>query len=460
MRNKAIQIIETIKQNGGKAYICGGAVRDLILGVEPKDYDICTNMDISKIQELFKTKSIGLNSINVNVIGVFIGEHMFEVAQYRTEEYNSETRVPITKTAKTLSEDLLRRDFTINAMAYDPIDRVQIDLFKCSEDLCHGRIKAVNPDPVKSFTDDPLRILRAIRFVSRYDFFIEKNTANAMKETLHLLHKKVSIERINMELCKILMGNNVEKAFNVMHELGILKEIIPELDNTYGFDQKSKYHALPLNEHILQSVDISNKIIEVRLALLFHDIAKQSCITKDGSNNRYFGHARKSAEMAENIMKRLKFPTKTIVIVKALVHYHMIRFNPFGDKCIRKMVNLIGKENMYMLKDVWISDATAHGPVTEDITIALSRINTQFNKIYSFLGEGVKTIGVTDLDINGHDLITIGFRGKEIGNVLDILLYNTFIGKIANEKNDLIDIALMIMRGDENEETYSSKTDW
>ena len=303
------------------AYIVGGSVRDFKIGIsEPKDYDITTNALPEEIIKIFdKTIPTGIQHGTVTVM---INGQGYEVTTYRIDgEYLDNRRPEGVTFVSNLKEDLARRDFTINALAFNEENGL-IDYFGGIEDLNSKIIRAVG-EPNKRFQEDALRMLRAIRFAARLDFHIEEKTLNGIKTNCNLI-LNVSNERIRDELCKILISDNPSKALRLLEETKILALILPELQAAVGFNQQNPHHDKDIFEHILAVVENCPAKLNLRVAGLLHDIAKPQCFTIDKEGiGHFYGHDRKGAVLSEQILRRLKFDNESISKISTLVKEHM-----------------------------------------------------------------------------------------------------------------------------------------
>ena len=424
---KAIQ--ERLIKNEYECYLVGGCVRDTLLGIEVKDYDLTTNCDSIMLKSIFADYSIiNNNGEKHNTITLHIGDDNVEITTYKHSEDEK----------ATIENDLMHRDLTINAMAYDS---KLIDLVGGYADIKNKIIRAPG-NPIERIKEDPLRILRALRFSSKLGFEIEEKTSNAIHLSKELLNK-VSSERIKVELDEILSGYNVKKVLSEYRD--IIFTIIPELKDTYNFDQRSPYHANTLYEHIInvcsnvyKKNDISSdKIILTRMAALLHDVAKPECFTIDDKGiGHFYGHTEKGALLAIDILKRLRYSSDEIEKIEYLIKNHDATIN-LTIKSIRKNMSHTPNQNeelFYMLLELINADKIDHTQY-ELIDIV---------KVKKFIEE-IKTedlcLKITDLKVNGYDILELGFKGKEIGNILNYLLDEVIDERIINDKNILLDVA-------------------
>lgn len=320
LKEHATNIVKTLKKSGFEAYFVGGCVRDLLMNHTPKDYDVATSATPEEITKLFpKTIEIGKA---FGVITVVTEQHNFEVATFRSEGAYSDGRRPDKITFTNAKEDVLRRDFTINGLLYDPETDKVIDFINGQNDINQNIIKTIG-DPDKRFDEDKLRMLRAIKFASRFKFSIEPKTWNAIKSHSKEINK-ISAERIRQELTGILTEGNARTGFELLDQSGLLKEVLPEISNLKGVEQPPEFH--PEGDvwiHTLMMLDmLKNPTPELALAVLLHDIGKPATFTIK-ERIRFDGHDKLGAEMAETILKRLKCSNETIERVKSLIDQHL-----------------------------------------------------------------------------------------------------------------------------------------
>ncbi|MDF2538078.1 MAG: hypothetical protein K0S76_1099 [Herbinix sp.] len=445
MPEKVKYIIETLMQQGFEAYAVGGCVRDMLLGREPGDWDITTSATPYEVKKIFKrTVDTGIQHGTVTVL---LDKEHFEVTTYRLDGIYEDNRHPreVTFTA-SLSEDLRRRDFTINAMAYNEKEGI-IDLFGGREDLERGFIRCVG-SPKERFDEDALRILRAVRFSAQLGFQIEQDTLKAVKEKVEHL-KNISAERIRVELTKLLISDHPEY-FRVLYETGITKVVIPEFDPMMVTGQKNIHHIYSVGEHTLhalktvadkssgQQFSAREKII-LRWTMLLHDIEKPGTISlgKDGQNH-FYGHQEKGALTAKNILKRLKFDNDTLDTVVHLIRWHDYRFvlTPAG---MRKAAAKIGKEYMELLFEVNRADTSAKNPErTAEKQEKLQMARTLYQELLT-RGE---CVSLKELSISGRDLLAEGFvPGPRLGEILNQLLSAVIEDPELNRKETLLAMA-------------------
>ena len=417
-------VIEKLKSAGFEAYIVGGCVRDFLRNVEPEDWDIATNAKPEEIQKIFPKSFYSNKFFTVTVQTESENPKLkeIEVTTYRKEAKYTDKRHPDeVKFAKTIEEDLSRRDFTINALALLGSDTglTLIDPFNGQRDLKNKIIRAVG-NPKERFSEDALRMMRAVRFATALGFEIEKKTVDAILENSHWL-KMISKERIRDEFLKIIMSERAAQGIELLRKLGLLKYIIPELEEGYKVTQ-NKHHIYECYDHYLRSLDFAakknfNKF--VRLAALFHDIGKPRTKKGEGPDATFYGHEIVGAKMAAQILNRLKFPKKEIEKITKLVRYHLFYYNPgeVGENSVRRLVRQVGPENMEELLQVRMADRIGSGcPKAEPYKLRHLR----------YLIEKVSRdpISVKMLKVNGEVVMRILKikPGPKVGQVLDILL--------------------------------------
>ncbi|AEV69178.1 CCA tRNA nucleotidyltransferase [Acetivibrio clariflavus] len=417
-------ILKALNDNNHQAYIVGGCVRDIILNKDPKDWDISTSATTDEIKAIFnKTIDTGIKHGTVSVV---IGNKVVEVTSFRT--FNPDE-------SKSLITDLSHRDLTINSMAYHPEEGL-LDPFSGLEDIKNAVIRAVG-NPSDRFMEDPLRMLRAVRFSATLGFDIDKSTLDAIKSCSQLI-VNISRERIRDELTKILISNRPFK-FILLRDVQLLKYILPEFDICFDITQNHPYHIYNVAEHSLKAVSEIENDIGLRWAILLHDTGKAvtKFTDKDGTDH-FYGHPEKSVDIAKNVLERLKFDNKTIAKVCRLIRHHDKRIQP-DFKSVRKAVNTIGEDFFMDLLKVQEADKKGQNP--EFLNTSLTELN-KIKEIYKEISNEKHCLSVKDLKINGRDLIALGFRqSKEIGCILEKLLNNVLEKPELNTYNDLIEMA-------------------
>ena len=459
---EVLDILAQLKSNNFEAYAVGGCVRDILRGVEPKDWDITTNATPEEIQKIFPNN---FYENKFGTVGVITGSQeeslkIVEVTTYRIDGEYSDARHPDeVKFAKTLEEDLSRRDFTCNAMALslevhslkheaqedlnglklqDSSFKV-VDLFGGKEDLENKIIRAVG-DSEKRFKEDALRMMRAVRFVAQFSknkiqWSIEEKTAEAIKKNSKLI-KAVSKERIRDELLKLISGSRPDYGIEMMRQLGLLKYVLPEVDSSHGVGQ-NKHHKYDVYEHLVKSLAYAadkNYSQDVRLAALLHDIGKPDTKHGDGLNSTFYNHEVVGANIAEDILIRLKFSNKQIDKVVTLVRYHLFYYNvdEVTESSVRRLVKNVGSENMDELIELRTCDRIGSGvPKAEPYKL----------RHFKYIIEKVSRdpVSAKMLALKGDELIGIlkSSPGPKIGQILNILLDEVLDDPLRNNKEYL-----------------------
>ena len=434
------EIIEELEREGHTAYIVGGCVRDAIMNKEPHDYDICTSALPEEMHRIFANRTTidtGLKHGTITVGGI---EGFYEVTTYRVDgEYKDNRRPEEVVFVDNIEQDLSRRDFTMNAIAYNPKTGI-IDPFNGVEDISKGIIRCVG-EANKRFNEDALRIMRAVRFASVLGFTIEDETKMAMFKNKHLL-KNVSEERKNVEFCKTLVNAN----FNVLNTYkDIFVTFIPEIKDCFYFDQHNYHHKYDVYEHIAHSVVEAPKDLTVRLALFFHDIGKPKTYFLDETGvGHFYGHAKVSRDMTEEIMRRMKFDNTTIKNVCLLVEMHDINVSK-ELKFARKLLGKIGDEQVNNLMVVQECDKKSQ-TINEHSKETLRNLNLLKENIEKIKQEK-QCCTIADLAINGHDIIELGFnKGKIVGNILKHLLDVVIESPDKNNRKYLLELVEKIQK--------------
>ncbi|MBC7088493.1 MAG: CCA tRNA nucleotidyltransferase [Tissierellales bacterium] len=426
------KIIYILEKNGYEAYLVGGCVRDHLIGKEPSDYDIATNATPEKIEKIFKDFKLIDIGRKFGTMKIIMDEGEVEVTTFRSEDIYIKGRKPKdVKYISNLYEDLRRRDFTINAIAFNP--RIGfVDPFYGMNDIKLKLIRCVG-DPNDRLNEDYLRILRAVRFATQLRFTIEVQTANACAKLASQL-KLISKERIRDELVKIILSDEPSYGIRLMKDLGILQVIIPEIIPAIGFDQRNPHHYLNVFEHTLEVLDNTPKILEVRLAALFHDIGKPYTFKLDENGiGHFYGHEKVSAEIAKDVLTRLNFSNELVKNTLVLISAHMNYAKDLDKKYVKKQLQKIGYENFNNLIELQIADKLSKKGDKD-----LSYFDTKRRILKEIEDEPYSR---THLAINGEDLIALGIaEGPLIGEILDYLLEIVIENPKKNNKTDLIDI--------------------
>lgn len=431
---KAEYIIQTIQEAGFEAYAVGGCVRDSLLGRKPMDWDITTSATPMQVKALFR-RTID-TGIQHGTVTVMLEKEGFEVTTYRVDGKYEDSRHPREVIfTPNLEEDLKRRDFTINAMAYNHREGL-IDIFGGKQDLADGIIRCVG-NAGERFSEDALRIMRAVRFSAQLGFTIEENTARAAGELAEKL-RKISAERIQTELVKLVVSDHpdyLKKAY----ELGITGVVLPEFDRMMETPQNHPHHMYNVGEHSLQGMLHVEKDKNLRLAMLFHDIGKPDTKTTDESGMNHFrGHPSVGEQMTKSILKRLRFDNDTISFVSRLVRYHDFGIGEEASmKMVRRAMNRMGEDLFPAIFRVKYADVYAQSEYQRDEKLEQVRRQEAF---YRQILEQNQCVSLKTLAVTGGDLIALGIRpGEEIGVILKELLQIVLEDPEQNTKEKLMD---------------------
>ena len=425
------EIISRLEGAGFSAYAVGGCVRDAMLGKIPFDWDVTTSAKPNQILEVFSYAQTIPTGLKHGTVTVRLRGENYEVTTFRTDgEYRDSRHPENVEFVTDIGEDLKRRDFTVNAMAYNPKEGL-IDLYGGLSDLKKGIIRAVGC-PKERFLEDALRVLRGIRFVSSTGFDVEEKTLLAMVETARNLNA-VSVERIFVELDKLLLGKFVKKALTVAPE--VIFSVIPELKKCYGFLQHSKWHLHDVYTHTATAVEGVKAESRLRWCMLLHDIGKPDKFFIDQKGEGHFyGHADLSEIIAEGILKRLKAPTRFSKDVLFLIKNHDAPFPSTRNKLKRKM-SVIGERAVLDLCEVKLADGYGQG--TELAKAESQKVKETKTVILDIISSG-ECYKLKDLKVSGADAGKIGFKGEEIGKVLDETLNLVICGNLENDREKLL----------------------
>lgn len=430
-------IINTFYKNNYEAYMVGGCVRDSILGNKPKDYDITTSSKPDTTILLFnKTIPTGLKH---GTITVLINNNPYEVTTFRTDGTYLDNRRPSSVNFVTdIKEDLSRRDFTINALAYNEITGL-IDYFNGVNDIQNKIIRCVG-DPDKRFKEDALRMLRAIRFSCQLSFDIEINTLNAIKKN-YLLISNISNERIRDELCKILISPNPSKGLELLKETKLLEIILPDINSLVDFSPKCTNHNRNVFLHTLKVIDNTKNNLILRLSALFHDVGKINTLTSinNGSFYGFPGHCLEGSIMAKKILSTLRFDNNTIKVVCKLIEHHLVlNVNTMPTKYeVKKLLNSVGKDNIHLLFELQRADINSLNnpkPFLKKVCYTEDLVNE--------IIQNNEPLVIKDLNITGDDLINVlkVEPGKLVGEILNYLLGKVLEDSTLNSKETLLEL--------------------
>lgn len=415
----ARKIIARLEQHGYEAYIVGGCVRDSLMGKRPSDWDICTSARAEEMMALFEDKRVIPTGIQHGTLTILAEDGAYEVTTFRIDgEYLDHRHPKSVAFTRELAEDLSRRDFTINAMAWHP-ERGLIDLFGGVEDLRDRLVRAVG-DPVQRFNEDGLRMLRMVRFATVLDFDYDPATYDAVRKQGHLL-QYISKERIQVELNKILLAAHPARGLEDLYTLGMYPYIIPMMCHTVGFAQRGGHHFLDVFEHSLLAVGVIAPELVLRLTMLLHDIGKPFVweSSESLSYDRFDDHAAVSAKLAGKILRDLKYDNATRKDVVELIAHHNDILLP-DPVNVRRALARLGEVQTRRLVQVKVADLIAH-----DLAGEREKILALFAEISDVIDEVVARgdcTSVKALAIGGQDMMALGLSGRAIGQMLNAAL--------------------------------------
>ena len=421
--------LQKICDTGFEAYLIGGCVRDFWMGREISDYDIATDAAPNEIKGIFEGFLQNKIGERHGTIGVLVQKRWIEITTFRRDGVYKDHRHPERVSfSRSLDEDLARRDFTINAMAYSERDG-WIDPFDGKKDIKGRVIRAVG-NPSIRFREDALRILRAVRFASQLDFTVEEETLAAMKDNRSLL-EKISAERKSAELVKTLEGQAIERV--LLEHAEILAELLPELLRMKNFDQNNPYHIYDVLTHTAKVVANTPSDRVLRLAALFHDVGKVYSYTEDEQGiGHFYGHGKISEEIVLQTLRRLRFDTRTVKEVHLLVKYHDAQIE-LSKKIIRRWLHRLGEGLFFKLLTLKRADNLAKSPSCNR-QAELDEIERLAKKVIA----EKECFSLRDMAIGGHELTALGFEGKKVGEILNELLCLVIDGTLQNEREQLI----------------------
>ncbi len=430
--DNAKHILDTMHKAGYEAYIVGGCVRDALLGRVPMDWDITTNALPQETKKLFR-RTID-TGIEHGTVTVMFGREGYEITTYRIDGKYEDARHPKEVTfTRDLTEDMKRRDFTINAMAYNEEEGL-IDRFGGKEDLDKGIIRCVG-SPKERFSEDALRIMRAVRFAAQLDYEIEEETQKAIKELAPNLNK-ISAERIQTELVKLLLSDHPERILTA-YELGITKEVLPEFDKCMITGQNTVHHCFSVGEHTVEALKNVRSDRVLRLAMLMHDFGKPDTITVDEQGaDHFYGHEMVGEEIARKIFRRLKFDRDTMDRVCNLIRHHDDRYEP-TPKNVRKAINKVGEQDYPLLLEIRYADIMAQSNHLREEKLKLIE---ETKAVYLDVINRKDCINLKMLAVNGRDLIDLGISpGRELGRILNNMLTDVLEVPEHNTKEYLLE---------------------
>lgn len=428
---RALSVLEAC---GYEGYTVGGCVRDSLLGRAPNDWDITTNATPEEMKVCFKDLRVIETGIRHGTLTVIVDGMQLEITTYRNDGEYLDNRHPVQVTfSKNIEDDLSRRDFTVNAMAYHP-QKGFVDLFGGGEDLQNRIIRAVG-DAKTRFEEDGLRILRAIRFASVLDFDIAEDTAKAVHACKNLL-SGIAAERIREELCKLICGRG---AVRILREyIDVISVFLPELARCVGFEQNTKYHCYDVFEHTLQALSLCKDADLITcLGILLHDIGKPLCYTEDEQGGHFKGHAPVGVEITKEVLSRLRFDNETIRRMELLVEWHDIPLSA-EKKRVKRLLQKLSDEDILRLLEIKRCDRLAHAPDFREMPPDLALIPSVMEEIRA----EDACLSLRTLAIGGDDLMALGVpKGKQIGELLHALLDDVIEERLPNEKEALLQAA-------------------
>lgn len=437
---QAAAVLDRLNGSGFEAYLVGGCVRDSLMGGTPGDWDVATSAKPEETERAlagFRVIETGLKHGTVTVLSAGMP---VEVTTFRIDGDYSDGRHPDRVAfTESLAQDLSRRDFTVNALAYSPGSGV-VDRFGGLEDIATKRIRCVG-DPDLRFQEDGLRILRALRFSSVLGFSVEAQTAESLVANRSLLDR-IACERIQAEFTKLLCGRDAGRVMRRFRE--VVAQFIPELAPCFDFEQKNPHHIYDVWEHTLHCVDAVEPQPVLRLTMLLHDIEKPECFTQDKAGvGHFYGHASKSADTARTVLTRLRYDKRTITDVEALVRLHDLPMSP-EPAVMRRRLNRLGEHQLRMLLLAAAADVKGKAPEENRRLKLLESCEKELNHIL----RQKECFSLDGLAVGGSDLLKIGIaEGPEVGRTLKILLGAVIAGKCSNSRAELLRFAQELRKG-------------
>ncbi|MDL2211690.1 HD domain-containing protein [Erysipelotrichaceae bacterium OttesenSCG-928-M19] len=426
--NAALKSMKILNDAGYEAYLVGGCIRDLLMKRSPKDYDITTNALPEEMKVIFKDYQIIPTGLQHGTMTIIIDKLPLEITTFKSNsnEYIDDKQI---KYGRDLKEDLSCRDFTINALAMD-INNEIFDYFGGKADIENRIIRCVN-SPILRLKEDGLRILRALRFAAVFNFAIDDETSKAIKENKSLL-KGMAVERINVELTKLICGKNARQILEQYQD--IITVIIPELKPMIGFKQFNKHHCYDVWQHTLIVLENSSATPVMRWSALLHDIGKPECFNKDENGvGHFYQHEIESTRIASEILERLKFDNKSKDIILKLIKNHMDEIIP-TKKIVKRRLSKYGEDIFRQILELKKADIMGQAEKYQNRLL-------EIENVYQIMEEIILAgacLSISDLNINGNDLIELGYQGKEIGEILNNLLDNVIDDRLENDKEELV----------------------
>ena len=430
----AQKILRTLTAAGYEAYLVGGCVRDLLRGVEPHDWDICTSARPEETERCFAGQRIIETGLKHGTVTVLEEGEPYEITTYRTEGPYSDSRRPdFVRFVSSLEADLARRDLTMNAIAMG-LDGSLRDPFGGAADIQTGLIRCVG-EPDQRFQEDGLRVMRALRFAAVLGYEIEERTTQAIHENRHML-EHVAAERIDAELCKLLVGTNVGEILRQYPD--VFCQFWPQLEPLIGLEQNTPWHCWGGWEHTIHAVEAAPADLILRLTMLLHDIGKPACRSTDEDGiDHFYGHPAVSAKLADEMLRGMRFDNKTRARVVALVERHDVQI-PLRSQAIRKWLSRLGPETFFQLLEVKRADNMGQaGELVRDRLAELDALRTRAEEI---LAQG-QCLSLKDLAVDGRDVIAAGIApGPEVGRTLNALLERAVSGEVENQREVLLEL--------------------
>ena len=430
----AQKILQTLTATGYEAYLVGGCVRDLLRGVEPHDWDICTSARPEETERCFAGQRIIETGLKHGTVTVLEESEPYEITTYRTEGPYSDSRRPdFVRFVSSLEADLARRDLTMNAIAMG-LDGSLRDPFGGAADIQTGLIRCVG-EPDQRFQEDGLRVMRALRFAAVLGYEIEERTTQAIHENRHML-ERVAAERIDAELCKLLVGTNVGEILRQYPD--VFCQFWPQLEPLIGLEQNTPWHCWGGWEHTIHAVEAAPADLILRLTMLLHDIGKPTCRSTDEDGiDHFYGHPAVSAKLADEMLRGMRFDNKTRARVVALVERHDVQI-PLRSQAIRKWLSRLGPETFFQLLEVKRADNMGQaGELVRDRLAELDALRTRAEEI---LAQG-QCLSLKDLAVDGRDVIAAGIApGPEVGRTLNALLERAVSGEVENQREVLLEL--------------------
>ena len=428
----ARRILQTLKVAGHEACLVGGCVRDLLRGVEPHDWDVCTSALPEETERCFADRRVIETGLRHGTVTVLEEGEPYEITTYRTEGPYSDSRRPdFVRFVPNLEEDLARRDFTMNAIAMDLQGNLR-DPYGGADDIKAGLIRCVG-EPDRRFQEDGLRVMRALRFAAVFGYEIEGQTAQAVHKNRAMLDR-VAAERINGELCRLLAGKNAGDILRRYPD--VFCQFWPQLGPLVTLEQHNPWHCWGGWEHTVRAVEAAPANVTLRLAMLLHDIGKPACKSTDERGiDHFYGHPAVSAQLADQMLWALKFDNKTRERVVLLVERHDAQLPP-ESQVIRRWLNRLGPEAFFQLLDVKRADGMGQAP--EKVRDRMAELDGIRVKAERILAER-QCLTLKDLAVNGRDVIAAGIEpGPEVGRVLAGLLEGVLRGELINRRDVLL----------------------